>query len=204
MQPDPQETRLQSPEHVTGNRGRLGAASAPRRQRTAFPPRWQGSASGRPLGRRKGGPWSLPVPPVLDTRAGPLRGEDTRCESGLSGSMGEAGKTGHVCVRPCGPHLRVSETSRRCNPADAGAVPFPARGQLPRMCRRAEGARRRAGTPCRAATPTDTARRRPPRPRTCSPNLRRQQALLRSHGTGNVAAVPAGLWSSAPSSAAEP
>ena len=91
-------------------------------------------------------------------------------------------------MRPCGPHLRVSETSRRCDPADAGAVPFPARGQLPRMCRRAEGARRRAGTPCRAATPTDTARRRPPRPRTCSPNLRRQQALPGSHG--NVAAVP--------------
>ena len=37
MQPDPQETRLRSPEHITRNRGRLGAASAPRRQRTAFP-----------------------------------------------------------------------------------------------------------------------------------------------------------------------
>ena len=129
------------------------------------------------MGRRTGCPWSLQCP-LLWTPGPALSGERTHvCESGLSGSMGEAGKTGHVCVRPCGPHLRVSETSRRCNPADAGAVPFPARGQLPRMCRRAEGARRRAGPPCRAATPTDTARHRPPRPRTCSPNLRRQQAL---------------------------
>ena len=42
------------------------------------PPRWQGRASGCPLGRRTGGPWSLPVPPVLDTTAGRLWGEDTR------------------------------------------------------------------------------------------------------------------------------
>ena len=51
---------------------------------------------------------------------------------------------------------------------------------------------------------SDTDRRRPPRPRTCSPNLRRQQALPGSHGTGSVAAVTPGLWSSAPGSAAEP
>ena len=81
------------------------------------------------------------------------------------------------------------ETWRRCNPADAGAVTFPARAQLPRRCPRAEGAPRRAGPPGRAATPTDTDRRRPPCPPTCSPNLRRQQALPGSHDTGNVAAV---------------
>lgn len=51
---------------------------------------------------------------------------------------------------------------------------------------------------------SDTDRRRPPRPRPCSSNLRRQQALPGSHGTGSVAAVTPGLWSSAPGSAAEP
>ena len=68
-------------------------------------------------------------------------------------------------------------------------MPFPARAQLPRRCPRAEGAPRRAGPPGREATPTDTDRRRPPCPPTCSPNLRRQQALPGSHDTGNVAAV---------------
>ena len=83
----------------------------------------------------------------------------------------------------------TQETSRGCNSADAGAMPFPARAQLPRRCPRAEGAPRRAGPPGRAATPTDTDRRRPPCPPTCSPNLRRQQAFPGSHDTGNVAAV---------------
>ena len=68
-------------------------------------------------------------------------------------------------------------------------MPFPARAQLLRRCPRAEGAPRRAGPPGRAATPTDTDRRRPPCPPTCSPNLRQQQALPGSHDTGNVAAV---------------
>ena len=68
-------------------------------------------------------------------------------------------------------------------------MPFPAGAQLLRRCPRAEGAPRRAGPPGRAATPTDTDRRRPPCPPTCSPNLRRQQALPGSHDTGNVAAV---------------
>lgn len=87
------------------------------------------------------------------------------------------------------------ETSGRCDPADAGAGTFPARAQLPRRRPRAEGAPRRAGP----APGSDTDRRRPPRPRTCSPTLRRQQAPPGSHG-----AVTPGPWSSAPGSAAEP
>ena len=87
------------------------------------------------------------------------------------------------------------ETSRRCDPADAGAGTFPARAQLPRRRPRAEGAPRSAGP----GPGSDTDRRRPPRPRTCSPTLRRQQAPPGSHG-----AVTPGPWSSAPGSAAEP
>ena len=62
MQPDPQETRLQSPEHVTGNRGRLGAASAPRRQRTAFPQDGKEALPGALWGggRAARGPFSAP------------------------------------------------------------------------------------------------------------------------------------------------
>ena len=62
---------------------------------------------------RTGGPWSLPVHPVLRHQARALSGERTHvCESGLSGSTGEAGKTGRVCVHPCGPHLRESGKHR--------------------------------------------------------------------------------------------
>ena len=95
--------------------GTVAAWEQPQRHEgsgTTFPPRWQGSASGRPLGRRTGCPWSLPC--LLLWTPGPaLSGERTHvCESGLSGSMGEAGKTGHVCARPCGPHLRASGKRR--------------------------------------------------------------------------------------------
>ena len=78
MQPDPQETRLQSPEHVTGNRGRLGAASAPRRQRDDLSPKMARKRFRAPFGEEDGLPVVPSVPPVVDTRAGPLRGEDTR------------------------------------------------------------------------------------------------------------------------------
>ena len=80
------------------------------------------------------------------------------CESGLSGSMGEAGKTGHVCASVWSAPPGEWETSRRCNLADAGAVTFPARAQLPLRCPRAEGAPRRAGPPGRAATTTAATR----------------------------------------------
>ena len=101
----PAETRLRSPEHLTGNRGRLGDDREG--SGTTVPPRRQGSASGalRGGGRAARGPLRC----LLFWTPGPaVSGERTHvCESGLSGSMGEAGKTGHVCVRPCGPHLRA-------------------------------------------------------------------------------------------------
>ncbi|KAI4545721.1 hypothetical protein MG293_002276 [Ovis ammon polii] len=66
MQPDPQETRRLSPEPVTGNRGRLGAAAAPRRQRDARSPKWARMRFRAPFGEGDGRP-------VV-----PLRGEDAR------------------------------------------------------------------------------------------------------------------------------
>ncbi|KAI4585996.1 hypothetical protein MJG53_003783 [Ovis ammon polii x Ovis aries] len=66
MQPDPQETRRLSPEPVTGNRGRLGAAAAPRRQRDARSPKWARMRFRAPFGEEDGRP-------VV-----PLRGEDAR------------------------------------------------------------------------------------------------------------------------------
>ena len=112
--------------------------------------------------------------------------------------MGEAGKTGHVCVHPCGPHLRESAKHREgVTPRTPAPCPFLLALSCPGGARGRKGPR--GGMVHRAGQ-----RHRPPRPRTCSPNLRRQQAVPGSHGTGKVAAVTIGLWSSAPGSAAEP
>ena len=56
MQPDPQEIRLLSPEHVTGNRGRLGAASAPGRQRDDRSPKVARKRFRAPFGEEDGRP----------------------------------------------------------------------------------------------------------------------------------------------------
>lgn len=56
MQPDPQETRRLSPEPVTGNRGRLGAAAAPRRQRDARSPKVTRKRFRAPFGEEDGRP----------------------------------------------------------------------------------------------------------------------------------------------------
>ena len=56
MQPDPQETRLRSPKHVTGNRGRLEAASAPRRQREDRSPKMARKGFRVPFGEEDGRP----------------------------------------------------------------------------------------------------------------------------------------------------
>ena len=123
-----------------------------------------------------------------------VSGERTHvCESGLSVSMGEAGKTGHVCVHPCGPHLRASGKHREAvTPRTPEPCPFLLALSCPGGARGQKGPRgalvHRAGQRHRP-TPTDTDRRRPPCPPTCSPNLRQQQALPGSHDTGNVAAV---------------
>ena len=89
------------------------------------------------------------------------------CESGLSGSMGEAGKTGHVCVHPCGPHLRASGKHREAvTPRTPAPCPFLLALSCPGGARGQKGPRgalvHRAGQRHRP-TPTDAARpvRRP-------------------------------------------
>ncbi|XDC88209.1 hypothetical protein R6Z07F_019382 [Ovis aries] len=120
MQPDPQETRRLSPEPVTGNRGRLGAAAAPRRQRDARSPRLTRKRFRAPFGEEDGRP-------VV-----PLRGEDARsprtCSPTLRRQQAPPGSHGAVTPGPwsSAPGSAAEPQPSRESPAFPGKG--PARG----------------------------------------------------------------------------
>ncbi|XDA76135.1 hypothetical protein R6Z07F_006295 [Ovis aries] len=164
MQPDPQETRRLSPEPVTGNRGRLGAAAAPRRQRDARSPKWARMRFRAPFGEVDGRP-------VV-----PLRGEDARSR-GPAARRSRAGQRHRPAppaqaadLQPDSPATAgSSRVSWRCHPRPLELCPglggraaaFAGVASVPRE---GTGSRRPLGGSRRAAHTAPGAPRPPGRP----------------------------------------